>query len=248
MKLFESEDDEENQGNTAKDYIINYFWLILAVLFMVLFRGRMGNVIYDKAVFLGLSFIIGAILAKLSYIGFENATPKVIYNYGHSITDGEIIPAGNFGIMRPAIKAYQWYFKLSGALVAPLDAIHKAGPNILINARMDRVELDELGIEARSIIKEKGIKPPYYLGFADEEQYSHVFDDPELKQITGLTKPDVNYLVDEIKKVNKQVSLRERVLRGDTKAIEEYVSGASRIQSRAKGDIWDSLKKIATQE
>lgn len=252
--MFESEEEEFIQKKTTKDYLIEYSWLIVAVLFVAFLRGRWGEIgPYDKATFVGMGFVVFVSFIKLTYSAWKNATPKIIYNYGHSITDGEIIPAGNFGIMRPAIKAYQWYFKLPGAYVAPLDALHKAGPNILINAKMDMSSLDEMPIEVRSVIKEKDIKPPYYLGFADEEQYDKILegvvDDPEaIKTLGGVSKPNVSYLIDEIKKVNKQVSLREKILSGDLSVIEDFVKGSSRIQSRAKGDMWEAFRKGLTEE
>jgi len=244
-RILEDESEEFMGQKTTRDYFVEWFWLILAVIFAIFMRGRLGSVTYDKAVFLACIFVVGAVMAKSAIIMWKNATAKIIFNYGHSTTDGEIIPAGSFGILRPAVKAYQWYFKLPGAYVAPLDALHKAGPNILINAKMDMVGLDEMPIEARTVIREKNIKGPYFLGFADDEQYSKVLDDPE--QASGLARPDVSYLIDEIKKVNKQVTLRERILSGDVRAIEDYVAGASRISSRAKGDIWESLKKVVQE-
>ncbi len=247
--MFEDENEEFIREKSIKDYLIEYSWLIVTGLFILFLRGRWGTVgPWDKATVIGMGFVFLISFVKLTYSAWKNATPKIIFNYGHDITDGEIIPAGNFGIMRPAIKAYQWYFKLPGAYVAPLDALHKAGPNILINAKMDLCTLDEMPIEVRSVIKEKNIKPPYYLGFADEEQYSKVLDDPELKQITGISRPDVSYLIDEIKKVNKQVALREKILSGDISVIEKFVDGASRISTRAKGSILEILKKGVLRE
>ena len=252
--MLEDESEEFVEKRSTKDYLIEYSWLIVAGLFILILRGRWGIIgPLDKATTVGLGFVVFVSFVKLTYSAWKNATPKIIYNYGHNITDGEIIPAGNFGIMRPAIKAYQWYFKLPGAYVAPLDSLHKAGPNILINAKMDISSLDEMPIEVRSVIVEKDIKPPYYLGFADEEQYGTILDkvatDPEaIQALGGITRPNVSYLVDEIKKVNKQVALREKILSGDLTVIEDFVKGAGRIQSRAKGDIWEILKKGITEE
>lgn len=247
--------EEEEEGKTWKDYLKmpSVLAVIIGLLFIIFMKGRLGNINWDKAVTIGSLWIIFIWIAKSLDITFKNSTPKIIYNYGFSTTDGEIIPAGNFGIMRPAVKAYQWYFKLPGAYVAPLDSLHKAGPNILINARMDLVELDEMPIEVRSVIKEKGISGPFFLGFADEEQYSKILEqvtsDPEaIEALGGITKPNVAYLVDEIKKVNKQVALREKILSGDLGVIEDFVKGSSRIQSRARGDIWEALKKGVLEE
>jgi hypothetical protein len=253
------EEEEEIEKKTMRDYLIEYCWLILLVLLAVLMRNRIDPIVINQGKQMAFFIVACGVLAvwcgKSLYITFRNSTPKIVYNYGHSTTDGEIIPAGNFGIMRPAVKAYQWYFKLKGAYVAPLDAINKVGPNIFINAKMEKVELDEMPIEVRSAIRELNIPPPYFLGFADEEQYSKIIDltpltekDPEVIKYIGISRPDVSYLIDELKKVNKQVALREKILSGDVSVIEKFVAGASRIQSRAKGDIWEALKKAVTTE
>ena len=247
--VFEEETKVEEERKSLKDYVIEYAWVIIAGLFLLFFKGRLGVSEVDKAFLYAASFFLLCFFAKLAWAAWKNSTPKIVFNYGHSTTDGEIITAGNFGIMRPAIKAFGMYFKLRGAYVAPLDALYKAGPNILINAKMEKVELDEMPLEVRSVIRELRIPPPYFLGFADEEQYDIVFEgDEELRKITGIPKPSVSYLIDEIKKLNKQVAMRERVMDGDIHFIEKFVSGASRIHARAKGDIFEMIKKALTEE
>ena len=122
---------------------------------------------------------------------------------------------------------------------------------------MEKVSLDEMPIEVRSVIRQFNIKGPYYLGFADEEQYEKIVDltkypefqkDPDLIKYRGISRADVSYLVDELKKVNKQVALREKILAGDVGVIEKFVSASSRISARAKGSLKEILKAALTEE
>jgi hypothetical protein len=241
-----ADEEEEPKYKTWKDWLVAYSWLIIAVVFWLLMHGRMGTSSLDTATFYAAGFIVLVLFAKSAYTTFSDKTAKIVFNPGHNTTDGSFDVVGNFAVIRPAIRSFGMYWKKDGAYVAPVDAIHKEGRNLVLTCKMDLVELGELPLEVRSFLAQENIKPPYYLGFADEEQYHQFLDDPE--KASGMEKPSVGYLIDEIKKVNKQVFLREKILGGDIKVIEEFVAGSSRISQTAKGGILEAIKKATLEE
>jgi len=236
--LFE-EEEEYTKKKTWKDYLIQYSYIIIAFLFMLFFRGRLGTMVWDKAIFGGIAIILIGTLFLLVYPAWKNATPKIVYNYGFDTTDGELISCGNYFIARPALKAFGMYWKLSGAYIFPLDAVEKVGPNLVIKARMERVPIEQIPLVPQSYIIQHGIKPPYYLGFADEEQYAEVVEDPE--QITGQKKPSVGFLIKEIKELLELNTFLRKIVKGKWKDIEDMVEWAKRVGK--KETLVDMLKE-----
>jgi len=242
------EEEEERKEKTVVDYIIEYFWIWVPLLVMIFLKGRLGEVgPYDKAVFGSFCFMVFALITKGAYNAFLNATPKIVYNNGWATTDGTFETKGNYAIIRPAIKAFQWYYKFkSPVFICPIDAITKIGDNLILNVDMEKVSISELPIEVRSYIVEKGLKPPYYMGLASPEQFLETLEveDKEL----GISKPKVTYLVEELKERNKMIALLENLLRGKFETLEEFVAASQRIHERARGGFIESVVRALKEK
>ena len=235
--MAEYDEFQEEEKLSWKEYVIKYSYLLIGGAIWLFFRGRIGTRIFDNAALLGGGIMLTGSLALLVYSSWKNATSKIVFNWGHSTTDGEIIKLGNYGIVQPAIKAYQWYFKLHGAYIFPVDGYGKSGPNIVIHAKMDTASIDELPLEIKSFIMDKSIKPPYNIGFADVEQYEKMIENPD-----GELKPkiSVEYLIHENKELRKENSFLRAIKDGKLKDIERFVEFGKRV-SKGKG-LADTLK------
>lgn len=226
----ENEDEQISYKKSTGQTIISYWWLILAIAFVILFRGRIGLISADTATTYFIGFIFVVFFMKMTWTEFKHRTPKLIYNPYFSTTDGTFSSVGNYGIFRlGSIKAMGIYVPGNeGALVCPIQSINKIGSSVATTCRVELVRLDELPPETASVITQYNIPAPYLLGFADEEQI--------------LNRPEIQTVINELKQRNKENKMLIDVLNGKLGTIENTVAGASRIHDRASGGLSQKIK------
>lgn len=241
---FEDETQVEDE-KSFWDYIAEYWFLIVAGLLLLILRNRWGIVgPWDRATFAAGALVFVGFFVKFMWDAWKNSSAKVVYNYGHSTTDGETFTAGNFFVVQRAIKAGGVYWKLSGAYIFPLDSFRKIGPNISTSARMERVKIDEIPLGPKTILLHRNIKEPYYLGFADEEQYIDTVDDP--KKISGKENPSVSYLITMIRELTKENAFLRKLKGEKMKDLEDLAEWGTRLKK--KDSTTDKIRRTLMEE
>lgn len=250
MTLYDAQDSEDEmslKGRTWKEKIMNPIAIvaILAILGMIAFHGRLQPISFDRAFFYGAGLIVVAIFAKLSWVSFKNATPKLIFQGGNTTTMGEPETVGNWHIWRAGdVKAIGLYFKGSeGTIIAPITSTNPIGRNVALTVRPEIVKFDELSLTLQNFISQHGkeFKPPYYMGFASEEQLLNKLEIEE-KEL-GLVKPTVEYCVREIKERCKEVSLLKGLLESKFGVIENTVAFTDRLKKLAREKTMGELMR-----
>jgi len=237
MEDFEQKQDDRDM----RDYIGHAAVIIVAALIIVVFRGRWGSFTWDSATTWGVLIIIGWWLALSTLQMFYNMSPKIVYNYGHNTTYGEIYSCGSYMLIRPGVMTSEslgMFWRRPGAFVFPMDAWEKSGPNIVIKARMEKVDFAELPLYARSIIEKTSIPPPYWLGFADEEQYGDIIEDPEAVD-PDKKKISVSHLITQVKELNKENTFYRNIMDRYMTSMEGLKEWADRIAR--KDSIYDRV-------
>jgi hypothetical protein len=219
------------------DYLIEYWWLILATLFLILYKGRIGIIALDKATFLFSVITVMFSMFKLSFTALKNSTAKLVSNPIHTTITGKWTPIGNYVVFRKGgIRALGIEIELNeGTIVVPRESVNIVGDNVTLLARLEEVDINELPPDIRTLVSQMNWKPPYYFGLADE--------------IQELKTPEVSFLNREIKNLNKAVSDRDKLLKTSATILEDVISSQSRISILSKREsILDKLKKSLTRQ
>ena len=238
MYMYEEEvDSAEKKGGIERFF--SYIWLWGPMLFMLIMQARMGTVgPMDKAVAYGWGFMMLAILVKLSYTAFYDATPKILWNPGFSTTSGELVTIGNMAVLTKGIKAFAWYYNFkSPVFVVPLDAVSKIGRSLVLNCDMQLVELEEMPPEVRGYIYEHELRPPFYLGYASPEQMMQSVKG----DYGGIKDPNTAGLITVLKEKDRFINMILDVAKGKYGAVEDIMAGLSRIKSRSDENF---MKKV----
>ena len=240
--------DESPAELSRIDKWIKYGMIVILSVFWFFFNGRLGTIQADKVTFFVVFITLAAFAGLGAYDSIKNATAKYVFNDGWCTTDGEYAQVGNFAVLTPAIKAWNMYWHLkSPVFVAPIDGMRHKGRNLVANVRMELVTLEEMPPQIQDFILENGLKPPYYLGLADVEQYEQILKDPE--KVSGIETPSVSYLIQQSKEMNKQNAMQRRMLAEAYGVSEETIAAKMRIIERMKpSELEKSLKKIFVSE
>jgi len=224
-------------------YVVEYWYLLIAALIFFLLQGTVGTTEYDNAVLWAWIIGGGGFFVKFMMDSWINQTPKVVYNYGWTTTDGEVETGiGNFAGLRPALKAFGVYWKLKGALIFPEDGYIVEGPNVIIRCRMEETTLAQMPRVARDWIIENNIKPPYKVGYANISQYQEELD---LKGNVMLKKPEVQYIIEELRKTNEENDMLRKMMANLRQDVEDKADWFKRIGQPKSviQQIWDGATK-----
>ena len=80
----------------VSEKISTYIPVIMIIAYAVFFTGKAGTFSMDNA-----QFTAGMLLASFGYvkllsIWMKHKSPKIVYDWGWSTTDGDLKPVGNF--------------------------------------------------------------------------------------------------------------------------------------------------------
>jgi len=238
-------EEDEVEGITTWSLILRFIVLIGAFLFFIVMRGRIGQIVFDRAFVISSTIIFLWFAAKTSLAALKHASPQVVWNSGHDSFTGNYYNYGNFGVIRlGGIRSFGFEYEgNAGVLMFPLTAITKIGKSAVISVRTEETPLEKVPSDIAAMIVQYGLNPPYLCGYANEEQYMEQIDDAS--KISGLSKPSVDYLIKELKERNNEVSMLRRMLSGKFGVVEDVVSSASRIRQTAKEE---SLLNVIKQK
>lgn len=241
MGLLDEQEDEEDQvvgSRSWKSQLLKptTLLLILILLFAYVMQGRMGSVTYDKAQFIAFAVLIGVMMFKLTDTYLKHKTAKIVFHGGFSTTRGRRDVVGNYGVYSLGDIRFGIEVKgRDGTLVAPITASTKVGNSWVLMARVEIVDPLELPPDVMVHCKQNNYKPPYFMGYADEEQYLDVIKDlttEELKELNLPQKPTIAYLITEAKEANKTINMFKNLANMKTGSIEEFMETVKRLSKR----------------
>lgn len=206
----ESEQSEESDIKSNLPWILAF---ICIIAFYIIYSGKMGDIVRDKAEvysYMAVGLICFVYFAK-TWMYYDS--PKLIWNDGFTTTMGEWDEAGNFAIIRHNSihsKRIGWTFEGNdGVTIAPIDSINRAGKSIYLNVRAEKKKITELPSEVRRMIIAKKINPPYYIGYANEDQYSSYTTS---KKGEPLSSVKVSFIVEQLTIANERIADLENTL------------------------------------
>ena len=232
---------------------MKYGIFILAFIFAIAFQNRLGSWEMNKAwsVFSGLC--IGAMITTGWVNTWKNATPKFVYNDGWTTIDPGRVPiyVGNYAVILSTVSAMGMYWPPSGYYKSPvwitsIDVLRPRGRNLVANVRMEQVTIEQLPLQVRGFIIEKGLKPPYYFGMADVDMYEETIDDPE--KVSGLVKPSVSHMLQTIKELHQMVAMLQLIIKNAYDARELSTASVMKIIERMKpSTVTDQIKDLLVE-
>ena len=252
---YENEDGSIQKHQTWQDYVKSNLALILIAVYWVTYHyGGWGLEILIKEEDQYATFAFFMILAMRSvYFSAYRKTPKIIWNGGQCTWTGRRIPVGNY-VIHPlgGIRALGFDFMTGseGHIITPLTSENMAGESKLLAVNADMVDFDTLDLEVQDKIITNDMKPPYYAGYCDEDQLNDILevkpedskaiDVGQVKGVGGINKVSVDFLISQLKKTNKHVSMQSRLLNNQGQDLEQVVGNWSRIHNKAsrKESTW----------
>ena len=236
---------EEEESQKWSEYIVKYWYILIAATIFFMFKGKWGFFDMDNALYWAGIIGLGGGVWGLTWTYFENKTPKVIFNYGFSTTDGEIETGiGNYAALQHSIKALGIYWKLDGMFFFPEDGYSVQGPNINIHCRMEKKEFGRLPNVIRNFITSEKKRPPYWMGYADISQYQ---DKVNKDGKIDVTKPKIAYIISELEQTNKQNDILTNMmeaLRDEVSKTDEW----AKILKRKGSTVEEAIKSFMKDE
>lgn len=222
------------------------WWFLVLVAFIFVFNEQLGRWSPDKAAIIGISIIFAFTIIKMIPDYFKVRSPKLITNPFHETTTGDKLTAGDYVIYRNG--GIRTFFVTkegnAGTTVLLRDGDNTLGINRVVTPKCEMVELAELPPEAIRVIREHNLKPPYYLGLADEEFYSEKLKDQKGDEVL------VGSRVNIIRIENARNRAYDCILRNDPKPIQGTLEMIKRIQNKAEPEMRDrdAFKRIFIKE
>lgn len=242
---FEEEESEPKLGDWKK-WLLPSLPVILAAAFWLIFHGKLGFREMDYADLIFFGIVGGWTLIKLPEQALYNRSPKFLYANGHDTCAGSWETVGNYAVVTKGIDAFGIKYTMkSPVYVCPSDALTKKGRSLVASAWMKESGLEEVPPVVHEYIISQGLRPPYFVGYADIEQYLKVVDIPQEKidasMLDGLSKAKVSYMIDELIEKNKQVNMLQGLLDEAYGTTEKSIASKRRIYDRMTGE--SPLKK-----
>jgi len=232
----------------AEKYVKNPYVIvvIIASILWLVYRGKAGIMQFDKATFYYIAALGALAIVYLTDEEMKNRTPKIVTNDYHSTTNGEIIPVGNWGIIRCGdidVPAFGFTFEgKDGCVIAPIETIHPLGQNIVVNVKVFESELDELPLSVQKEVVQRGLQGPYRIGYIDEGQFETTVDYGDLKKIK------ISNLLEIIPSQNKLMSMLDEISKGRFDKVEEAVMAMEKIGLHKSGSIAQRIKDYLLKE
>jgi hypothetical protein len=228
MADYEEESDEssELQKKTGLWNQMKENWPLVFGIIVFIWQYREGNnVIMNAGVFYPMMIIIGGYAMKWMEISWKFHTPKVVMNPIHSSCNSEFDEIGGYGIIR--LGAIRYGIEIAGrdgTVIAPLACFNRVGRNIMIQARVQRVQYYQLPPDVSQWVIERRYPEPYFIGYVDDKIILH---HPEVTFVTSALSRAHSYIHD----------LEDRL---DQKGIsyEKYASHIQRMASKGQGNIF----------
>lgn len=249
----ENEDDFGQHKKSFRSDPLNWM-IIVGILIMVLgWIGilDMGEINYKKTLIGGFGLMLFVMFVKLSISHWQNKSPKLIWENGHStygIVRGKT-GIGNWVVYRlGGIAAHGIYTRGGdGAIICPVTSKNIVGPSIVMRTFATPVPKHRLPLEVQELVEFENIPPPYHYGLASEEQSLIQLRDTE--KISGLEMPTVGYLINEVKEKNELATMLRDISRGKFGSMEQVIATLGRIQTKAeRGSIKDALRRAGILE
>ena len=102
----------------------------------------------------------------------------------------------------------------------------------------------------QDVISTYQIKPPYIIGFADEDQYKEILGEDtltaDIKEELGIKKikkPSIEKLIEKLRAEHAQVSFYKNAFRGKLESVEQFVSAAKRLSPEKRTTIAERLRQ-----
>lgn len=222
------------------------WWFFLLLGFIGIFYQQLGVWNPDKAVIIGISILFLFSFVKLIPDYFRVRSPKLITNPFYDTTTGDKLTAGDYAIYRNG--GIRTFFISregnSGTTVLLNEANNPLGINRVVPAKCEMVELAELPPEAIRVVREHDLKPPYFLGLANEEDYKEILKD--MDNMETLVGSKVNLIRIE----NAIHRAYDCILRNEPEPIQKTLEMIKKIQNKAEPEQGDaaSLRRIFLKE
>lgn len=243
MPIWEEEEGIVKSRNWVGPFI-TWFPIIFAAIFWLVFHNRIGFKTIDVATLVFFGVVSAYMLIRLPEQAFLNASPKFVFANGHDTTTGEFYTAGNFAVVTRGIKAWEVYHSFNSPVyIMPSDSLVKKGKNLIASALLALKTIEEVPPAVQELIIEKNLQPPYYVGYADIEQFMKAVQVNDPERVSGLSKPDVNYLVTQLNELTKQVNFQQKQNREIYSTSEETISAMKRMHERKDQDT-NALKRM----
>ena len=237
--MTEEEYTEQEKTLTFKTFLKKYGLYLAAILAWLILRNRLGSLTLLKADWWFMLTAAGMMLINLSWMQLKNGTPKLIADGIFTTTSGQYATVGNFAVFRMneidcGIKIPTGWMYGKGAVICPLDAINKRGRSVALQVQVNKVEMKELPLEVQEHLKERKIKEPYYIGYADIEQLDDTVDFEKLGEnkmidVFGAKKTNMATLISILKDQYRAISEKDELLKGRRQTFERELQYQSRL-------------------
>ena len=231
------EEQEETKEKRINFFSIEVILPLLILLFMIIFRGRLGVFSFDiaQSVFFGITGL--AVLAILSLDELKHRTRKVILPTGYTTFNGDFLmnECSNHGIIRAgSVRALGVEIEEfdEGSIIFPLDELQKTGRCAILNTdTVKKVELDEINdLIVTGWLMRNNISPPYYLLKSEKKN--------------ELRKPNTKRLLDILRSKTKENDLLDKEIDKKFGVAEKSVAAGSRIRDIASSEALEKLESI----
>ena len=218
------------------------WWFFALLAFIAIFNEQLGRWTPDKAIMIGIATLFAFTMLKMIPDYFKVRSPKLITNPYYDTTTGDKLTAGDYVIYRNG-GIRTWVVTRegnAGTTVLLKEGDNPLGINRIVTPKCEMVELAELPPEAIRVIREHDLKPPYFLGLANEEDYKEILKDDEGKE--ALVGSKVNLIRIE----NAIHRAYDCILRNEPEPIQKTLEMVKKIQAKAEPETRDrdALKRI----
>ncbi len=229
----------DEQGNkTILELLRDNWWFLIIVFIFFFYKGKWGNVIYDKAQFYSITALFIMFAGKMFYEYGKYQSPQLIWYKGNaSINSKDYKIIGDYMIWR--LGGIDWGVLSmpgnEGTLIAPRDNYLKIGDGWACNARMQFVNEMEVPQEIRRYILSnnfptKKILMGYY-AYKMEMKESKLIDLEQINQ-------EQNRTINKIREISK----------GNLKDVETMVGFGKRVSATNKPGFLERLRNRNKEE
>ena len=207
-------------------------FLVICV-FIFLQKDKMGDLVINKAFFLGLAIMIGILMWDAFDRAWKYDSPQLVTANLHCSTDKELTPCGPYILVQMgSILTSEIHIKGNDGTVILNQAHIYEGKNVIIApVIVELIDLINLPDKVYELIRDtKEFKPPYYIEDRTIAEFEKILAEggesiEELKQKVKTLQGRVNWLTDRLNEANR--------------TLENVISHMRRITD--KKSIWKAL-------
>jgi len=249
--MYDEEDEYQDEYSPGVQGYIKKYFVFLIAIFLMWWFWRDTTWFVNQFLIGSFGIVVFVWFMNTSWWIMKHKSPKLIWNDGFTSTTGHFHSAGEWVIF--AMEAIYWfnYEPRTGCVISPREAVNHVGRSVHLGMRGINLPFEELPEVVQDVIVEKGFKPPYIIGFADEDQYKEYLSDkmivdlgPDVQRETGITvlkKPSVEKLVEKYKSECRQSNYYKNISKDKFETAEKFVSSAGRLSQEKRPTFKDRL-------